>query len=177
MDAMHESPQERGKRMLKESGYADGGAVKPTVKRGIHQHEDQEHAGKHLKLKLRRGGMVEGKEAGDRPDRRARGGAAKGVTVNVKGGGEDRGREQMAAQAGMKQGMRAGVALGARAAASRMAGGPPGAGGPPMGPRPPMAGPPMAPGAGGPPMKKGGKVEHVKVRAHERRKAGGKVEC
>lgn len=132
------------------------------------------------------------------PEKRADGGAMGGgkkrgggpKTINVIVGKGDDGdqKAQMAHQVGMQQG----VQVGAHAAMQKMAGG--AGGGPPPGPpRPPMA-PPPAPGggmpppggggmAGGPPMagaprppgmmaKDGGTI---RVKAHERRKAGGSV--
>lgn len=153
-----ETPQERGSRMMKEAGYSDGGEVPAPPRRAVN---------------LRAGGEVPGHQSRQRPDRKG-----KHTTINVivaRGGGDDQEKQQAA-----QQGLRAGVQLGARAAASKMA--PPGA--PPMGappggmpPRPPMAGPP---GPGGPPMgplppQMAAHGGEVKVRAHARRKAGGAV--
>lgn len=80
--------------------YAGGGEVKREVRRGIRQHEDQEHGGKHARLKLRTGGMVDGDRPKARLDRAAGGrsggkksGKGKGAThvnVIVAGGGHDR---------------------------------------------------------------------------------------
>lgn len=209
-----ENPAEAGKRMLRESGYANGGSVsegelKRVVRKALIGHEDDEHEGEHRRIKVKSGGKVAGRHAKHRPDRRrangggmpegtpepggernradegrARGGGMKkgkaGVNITIKtGGGEDgQQKEQMAAQ----QGMRIGQALGARRAAQAMQGPPPGGGmgGPPPGAIPPggpMAGPagPRPPMPGGPPMgaRDGGKI---KVKAHQRRRAGGRVE-
>lgn len=190
-----ETPQERGSRMMREAGYsgavnpaptapatrASGGstpATKRNVVRAVVSHENAMHGGRHAAVKLAGGGMVPGERAAGRPDRRG----GKGVTVNVivaKGDQGDDGQAQMAAQ----QGLRAGIALGARRAAGAPPGPPPGAppmgmppGGPPGAPPGPMAGPPpgMMPPPGMPPQMRadGGTV---KVKAHERRRAGGVV--
>lgn len=158
------SARERGGRMLRESGYetpSDKAADIHRITKAIDQHDQQLHGGKKTRLHLgrKRGGSVPGEEPMERPDRRARGGSTgkgkgKGKTViNIHAGGGEQGnpqREMMAHQAGIQQG----AALGARAAAARMA--PPGAGAPMAGgpPRPPMAMPPPggAPGPGAPGM-------------------------
>lgn len=76
-----ETPEARGAKMLRDSGYRSNGGkvtmpkVKRTVKKAIREHENAEHQGKHEKLKLKAGGKVEGKRPAHRPDRRARGGA------------------------------------------------------------------------------------------------------
>lgn len=191
----HHTPAERGRRMLKESGYSarkDGGSIhedaaqdekldKKISAKDVHRHESELHPGK-PKTKLRTGGHVPGKDAKMRPDRRARGGhitedqpdddmgndvkdsgrarggamkradggrvSKKGAKtiININAGGGDPQQaehEQMAKQAGIQQGAQ----LGAKMAAAKMGGGPPGP--PPPGamgpPRPPM------PGPGGPP--------------------------
>jgi hypothetical protein len=71
--------RERGHRMLRDSGYKNGGVAeeKAIVRKGIRQHENAEHGGKHEKLTLRRGGMMKGAKPKHRPDRRARGGATR----------------------------------------------------------------------------------------------------
>lgn len=181
---------------------AGGGAVedekqdKKLVAKGVHQHENHEHEGKHTNLKLASGGKVPGAPAKGHLGKMARGGRTKGpARVNIvisTGGGE--GERQMA--------MRQGLQLGAQTARQ----------GPPMPPRPPMlppgagmappgAPPPgMPPGAGmpppRPPMKSGGAVyphpgvgggggearlmkdglSRVSVKAHTRRRAGGRVD-
>jgi hypothetical protein len=72
--------------MLSRGGYSagecakkDGGSVRAEaeklVKRGVAEHENHEHGGKHTKLRLKAGGEVHGKKAHERPDRRARGGS------------------------------------------------------------------------------------------------------
>ena len=158
------------RRQLREAGYAHGGAVegeKHLIRKAVHQHETAEHGGRHVPLKIRRGGPVHGKHAESRPDRRARGGATKPHVgaVNIKVGQADQGEKQMAA----RQGMQAGMQMGARAAMQRMAG-PAAGGGPPIGPRPmPPAGIAAAAPGG---IKDGGKI---RVREHERRRAGGAV--
>lgn len=163
--------------MLKESGYSAGGAVHPD------EAQDKKLIRKMVKpedLKRKHGGKVEGAAAEARPDKRARGGGLKAITINVGGSG---GAQQavQAHQDGVKKGLAVGAQLGAKAVASKMGamGGPPGAG--PGGP-PPPPGPP--PGPGGPPMMAGppgGMPMHadggeVHVREHVRRRAGGGVE-
>ena len=124
---------------------------------------------------------------GKRPGAGGKGGAKGKIgAVNIIiGKGDDDAGKMMAEKAGEQKGVQIGAQMGARAAAAKMAGGAatpampsPGAapGGPPGGPpRPPM-GPP--PGAGAPPMqppmgtKRGGAI---KVREHERRRAGGGI--
>lgn len=146
----------------------DGGGltkVKSLIKEAVDEHDDQLHGGKKTRLKLKRGGHVEGEEKRHRLDRAAggrtksKGGHKTIVNVVMPQGGHD------AAPGGP----------GGPGAPSPMmpphppmapppgAGGPPpgmaGAGGPPPGmpPRPPM-GPPV--GAGVPmPHKKGGRVK------------------
>ena len=41
-------------------GYKYGGEVEKEVRKGIREHEDAEHGGKHSKLHLKEGGWVEG---------------------------------------------------------------------------------------------------------------------
>lgn len=178
-----EPARKRAHDMVEKHGYARGGHVhsdaaqeKALIKKAIREHENAEHDGHHEHLKLKNGGKVEGNKAGDRPDRRARGGAHHGKsTVNVIVGGNDPAKEQMAARAGLQQG----IGIGAKAEAQKMAGAGVGprppmaapAGGPPPGaaPRPPMGPPPGAPAQMA---KDGGKI---KVRSHERRRSGGSV--
>lgn len=180
---------------------------KALVRLGVREHENALHGGKHAPLKLRRGGKVPGEASKERPDRRARGGAmecradggmmpgepqhsghhkrgGKGkigaVNIIIGKGGDDPAKQQMAAQAGLRQG----IAMGARAAAAH----PPGPPMPPPGARPPMGMPPMGAGPGGPvgpgPMPPPGAPMGprpamardggtIRVRAHERRRGGG----
>lgn len=101
--------------------------------------------------------------ATQKPTKLAKGGSVKGPkAVNVIIHTGSQAEKQLAAQQGMQQGVKMGAAMGAQAR--------PPQGAPP--PRPPMAGPPGAPPPGAGPMAKGGMV---KVRGHERRKAGGRV--
>lgn len=142
MNVIHDARADRqheAEAYAKRTGcMAGGGGVKAVVKRGIRQHENAEHGGKHAPLLLRSGGKVGGAETKARADRYARGGRTKSkgpAKINIviaTGGGE--GERQMA----MKQGMQVGAHLGASAAGPK----------PPMGPPPGMAGPP--PGADGP---------------------------
>lgn len=171
------------------AGYKSGGGVKPVVRKGVKQHEDALHDGKHSKLKLKAGGHVKGKAAAERPDRRARGGKIGSVVINIKAPGQGDGqaddmKQQMAAKAGLQKG----VAIGAQMAAAK---GPmPGAGGPPP-PGPMPGGPPGGPPPGPAPMMpraRGGKIHMtgsaagglgrleksgmVNVKAHSRRRGG-----
>lgn len=119
------------------------------------------------------------------PEKRARGGKhgkprIGAVNIGIKACGDDQAAKQMAA----RQGLQAGVQLGARAALQKMAGGaprppmagPPGGmppGAPPPG-GPPMAGPPMAGPPGGampprPPMARDGGPVRMRERSRERR--------
>jgi hypothetical protein len=74
-----ETPEQMGRRVLKQAGYAHGGAV--------HEDEAEDKAlikkelGK-ARIKVRSGGKVDGKKPEHRPDRRARGGRADGGDVN-----------------------------------------------------------------------------------------------
>lgn len=131
---------------LKKAGYSSGGDIaedKALIKKAIGEHDKQLHGGKHTKLKLATGGNVHGGKSHGRLDKKGRGHV--NVIVNSGAG-------QAEKQQAMHQGMQAGVALGARAAAAKLGGG---GGGPP---RPPMAAPPgpaaplgMPPGPGGAP--------------------------
>lgn len=89
------TPQERGQRMIRESGYASGGAIrsdeaedKALVRKGVRQHETQEHGGKHADLKLKGGGYIKGDKPGFHPGRKSRagGGAVDGAQALAKGG-------------------------------------------------------------------------------------------
>jgi hypothetical protein len=153
----------------------------------IHKHHDD------LKLEQRRaeGGMLD--EMGGRPHMPRTGGkgakgGAKTINVIVGHGDDGGGREQMAHQAGMQQGMQIGAQRARMGGMPppRPMGPPPGPmgipGGPPTAappPRPPMGVPPGGgPGAGMPMAKRGGALGRadggaVKVRAHQRRRASG----
>lgn len=73
-----ETPMERGRKMLADSGYrAEGGKVtvprvKRIVRRAIEGHEDAEHGGERKPLRLKAGGAVKGRKPAHRPDRKAR---------------------------------------------------------------------------------------------------------
>lgn len=170
--------------------------IKREVKKGALKHPGRKH-----------GGKIDGAAAEARPDRRARGGKIGAVNINIGHGGGQGGMQQVAAahQAGVKKGLAAGAQLGARAVASKLAGAAGGAGSPPPGGPAPGApapgGAPMGPPPGGamppPGMRKdGGRLEEtqltagagsglgrlekagmVKVRGHQRRKAGGRMEA
>lgn len=191
--------EEHGRR----SGYATGGMISEAqdakqdkkiadreVKKGIRQHDEQEHPGHHTSLRLKRGGHIDGKKPAERADRvsRARGGRAehgggKHVTNIVIGNPAER---QQAAMQGMKMG----AAMGARQMAGGMAGpvGPGGPGGPPGGgPGLPIQGPPGAmafgggvkdagAGSGMGRLEQAGEEDLVHVPAHTRRKAGGRCD-
>lgn len=158
----HEEPRARGQRMLKESGYHADAAQDRKLVRGMVKPTALKRANG--------GGMVHGGKSKSRPDKRGRGGH---TVVNVIAGqpGGDPEKFQMAAHQGMQKGVQIGAQLGAKAAAAKLGGGAPGMAPPPgAGPgMPPPGGAPMPPG---PPMgaKDGGTI---KVKAHERRKAGG----
>lgn len=157
---------EKAKGVLRGAGYARGGGVSPV--KAVHKHEGHLHKGE-KKTKFKHGGKIEGKHAPMRADKFKRGGSVpKGhhTRININVGGAD---------AEKKQALQAGVQLGARLAAAKMAGAPrPGAGAPVQA-RPPMGGPAPMPGAppptGTPPMigaarggrafKSGGKVKGV----------------
>lgn len=155
-------------------GEADKASDATIVRKGVGEHEDQLHGGKHAKLRLKRGGHVKGEKPMERLDKRARGGRMHGkgqpkVAVVVHAGDG-----QQAKQDGIKEGMQ----MGARMAAQKLAGGmkPPGAPPPPAGPGGPgmPPGPPPQMGAGprpmpnGPPpagLKTGGKVQKMTASA------------
>lgn len=205
-----EKSQAQAERRVSRAGYAKGGRIhsdvkedekadKKLVERGVHQHERHDHKGEpETKLRLKRGGKVDGEDGAPRLDRRARGGSVKGkgrgLNIIIHNQPMHPAEKQQAQQQGMQQGMRVGAALGARQAAVRMGGG----GGPPVSPPGGAAGagpgrlPIAGPGGGGPPgmppmgappqrppgmMAHGGRLEEerVPVKAHTRRRAGGRV--
>lgn len=136
----------------KKSHHTAGGELpkqrtEAMIREAMDEHDEQQHGGKKMRLKLKTGGRVEGEEKRERLDR-AKGGRTKGghkTNINIV----------------MPPGQDRPVRV---PAMGPVAGGPP----PGMMPHPPMAGPP--PGAGGPPMgppvgagvpmphKKGGRV-------------------
>ena len=127
------------------------------VEKGVHEHENHLHGGKHTKLKLKHGGEVEGHKAHHHMAHRARGGKAAGkhTKVNViiaPQGGGGAGARPVPVPVPSRPPMAAGPAPGA-----------PGAGGPPPMPPPGMTRPGMGmPMAGGPPgmmRARGGKVD------------------
>lgn len=153
---VEETPQARGARMLRESGYE---APDDKVSQ---------------RMLMRRGGKVDGKKAAARPDRRARGGGLEdggkkhagkpSIKINIGAGGgaqQNPAAEQMAARAGLQQGMQIGA---------KMAGGGGGGGG--GAPRPPMPPPGAGPAPGGPPMPPPGAMKRG---GGMRRAAGGKI--
>lgn len=177
---------EKAKAVLRKGGYARGGGV-GAKKHPLAAHSDTKGTEKTLvsakkrAAKFKTGGKVSGGKSKHRPDKMARGGSEpRGhtkVNINVGAGQEEK-----------KQAMQAGVQLGAKLAAAKMAGMPrPGAGAPmqarPMGPPPGAPAPGGMPGAGGPPMaarggrmyKDGGKVgpKRVKGVPHMDAGAGG----
>lgn len=161
---------------------ARGGDVaqdKALIKKALREHENQEHGGKHAKIKLKHGGMVHGKHPAHRMDKRARGGKVGHgkPAVNVIVQTSNPAEKQMA----MQQGMKLGAAMGGPKPPMPMAGPPPGAGGPPMGSpppgMPPGGMPPRPPG-----LKRGGKVPELtggaggaKGRLQKAKDYGGKV--
>ena len=74
-------------RMLRRHGYATGGEVsdeaedKRLVRKAVRQHETAEHAGRHVALKLKRGGAVHGEHPRVRADKRARQTFAEGTDI------------------------------------------------------------------------------------------------
>lgn len=147
---------------------AVGGEVKKAITKGVHEHENHEHGGRHTKIKLRTGGAVEGGKPKARLDRRAAGGrtggkhGGKGTHVNVivAPPGKDRPVPvPMGAGAGMPP--RPPMAPPGAPPPGSMP--PPGMGGAGMPPRPPMAGgPPIAAGVPMGMRKTGGRVGHAK---------------
>ena len=197
-----ETPQARGRRMLKEAGYSSDIKTAPDIisrKRGGSVHSDRAEDIALLKqelpkatIKLARGGHVRKKNPHTQVN-----------IVVAPGKGESMGNNPQAMRGMMHEGMHARPPMlpgagGPPAALGAPPGAPPGAmpGGPPpgamagappmMGGRPPMGGAPMGPPPG-PPMAgglrppgafaKGGAIEGdtVKVRGYRRRKAGGSV--
>lgn len=149
----------------KVSAFAGGGGVKATVRKGIKEHENQEHGGKHSRLKFESGGAVEGEEAKPRLDRAAGGRSGKKSSGHKKGGNNVNvivaGHGGAPGAGGGPPMMPPPAMMGGPKPPMPMPppgppGGPPGAGGPPMmpPPKPPMAGPPI--GAGVPGMRKSG---------------------
>lgn len=140
------TPQERGKRDLREAGYAAGGAIK---KDGGAVHSDEAEDKKlikeelgHARIKAKGGGAVKGMAPPFSPGRKSR----------AAGGGiED---TQALAKGGKVKGKPGIGKVNIVIAHGGPPGGPPGAGGPPpMPPHPPMPppGPPPGAGPGGPP--------------------------
>lgn len=169
---------ERAHKMLGRTGnkMARGGSAhhsdakedEALIRKAIGEHEDQEHSGKHSKLKFKDGGAVEGEHARQHLGKRARGGptskGGKGHVTNVivapQGGGAP-------PAGGMRPAMPPQAAPRPPMPAQRPAGPPPGAmpggappGAPPMGMRPPGA------------MKRGGEVKH-----RAKRERGGGADC
>lgn len=135
--------QSNAEECLRRAGYARGGAISDDAEdrkiaaAAVHAHERHDHRGEPL-TKLKRGGRVDGEKAGERLDKRARGGRLKHggptkVNVIVASGGGDADK-QMAFQQGAQ--------TGARAVASKLAA----AGGVPRPPMPPPGAPGMPPG-------------------------------
>ena len=193
----------RAREIVKRAGYHAGGSVderedkaiaKAAAKIAVRKHENHEHGGEHTPG-LKSGGKVQGHHSHHHLGRFARGGRARGpARINIviaTGGGEA--ERQMAMQQGLKLGSaipKPGMGAPPPAAAMpRPPMPPPGApqgapqGMPPaMPPRPPMAtggrAYPLSAGSGG----AAGRLEKhqaysdsVVVRAHTRRRAGGRI--
>lgn len=155
-----------GNKAMARGGHSDWAADEKMVKSAVRQHEDNEHGGKHTKLKFASGGAIDGHAAHGHLGRRARGGSAghgggkKSTHVNVivapQGGG-------MRPAMPMAPGMGGGAPMPPRPppAAPPPAAPPPGMppGGMPPRPMVPPA-PGMMPRPGG--MKRGGGVQEVR---------------
>lgn len=188
----------------KVGGAVDAEQDRKAIAGAVHKHERHDHKGEPL-TPLRWGGEVAGKEGKARPDRRARGGSVKGkgpskINIIIATGGGEGERHQA-----MQQGMQVGAKLASAARPPMLPPGagmpPPGLGAPPPGlppgamppgalpPRPPMGAPGMGMKRGGGvyPLKdaasggargrlqKAGMEDRVPVKAHSRRKAGGRI--
>ncbi len=86
--------RDRASRVVNGAGYAMGGKLGPAgsdiesdvkmIKSGISQHENQEHGGKHSRIKLRDGGFAGGGMAPGRSDQKPRSGKKhQGPQINV----------------------------------------------------------------------------------------------
>ena len=75
MSLHHETRKEHeahARKHVAKAGYKAGGDIKRVVRKGIREHEDAEHGGKHEKLKLKAGGKVHGKHPSKRLDKHGR---------------------------------------------------------------------------------------------------------
>lgn len=159
-DGHHKSKMHR---MVGGGVDSDAASDEKMIKSAVRQHEDNEHGGKHTKLKFRDGGGVDGDKPKARLDRpgRARGGKAPkhGAHVNVIVAPQSAPHPPMP-DAGGGPPIIAPRPPPPPPAPPPMMGGAPGgaAGGPPIGAMAPKL--PMAPGAAPmmPPRKRGGKV-------------------
>lgn len=139
--------------------------IDASVRKGISEHEDQEHGGKHSRIKLADGGVADGAMSQPSASKSPRGGKGKSAKNHI--------AIVIAPQAG--QGAGAGAAPPPRPPMPMPP--PPGAGAPPPGAMPPRPMPPpggMPPmGAGGPPM--GGPPGMPPPGMPPMRKAGGRA--
>ena len=77
--------RDRAAKILRQAGHTDVKQDEQLITKAIHEHEDADHGGKHTALKFKHGGKVDGREARAHGGRlsRAKGGRAKGTTVNI----------------------------------------------------------------------------------------------
>ena len=192
-------PEDPGDEQKQDMKYRSGGKVE-----GKHAKERPDRKrradGGEMERRADGGAMASGHSEHATKPRHKSGGKGHGkigsVNIIIGHGGDDQQAAQMAEKQGEQKGLQVGAQIGARQAAAHMGPPPGGMGGPP---RPPMGvSPGGAPGAGGPPMMppggapggmpprpmpppgmaaaRGGHIEDkIKVREHERRRAGGGV--
>lgn len=176
------SRRKKARDVLTRSGYKIGGhlarkadevgkhEIEEGVKKGIREHENQEHGGKHSRIHLREGGSVDGMAGGGRPDKKSKGKGKTTVNVMVAPQGGGGGPHPVPVPVPMKPPMPAPPGPGVApppmpGGAGMMPGGPPG----------------LKPGMG--PMKRGGAAKfeagagnglgRLEKAAHEKKRPGG----